>query len=463
MSSGQESPSALLESAAIAYRRGDAGRAESLCRQLLDEQPGQQQASLMLGGLLLHRQAHEEAARVLAAALEHHRDHPGMLVNQSVALRGCGRLEESIAAARRAVEVDVSLVSAWNALGIALIESGRFREAEEQLRKGLTHHPDAPPLLHHLSQAVEAQGQHTQAMESRAALSRAGTAKGREASRLVSRGELGLAESKFREAIRLHPGDHASHTGLGCLLLRLGRNDEAIACLRRAQKLAPGDRVTRHFLAAALGEPPAHADGDYVRIVFDAYAGEFDQHLVEQLGYRVPEALRRMLEVQCPDGFGEVLDLGCGTGLVGEQFAPLATAMDGVDLSAEMLIKAREKNLYRDLFQADIAEFVSQAQPRWRTVVAADVFIYFGDVTDLFKELSNCMQPGGWLAFSVESSAGAGLELHPGSGRYRHGREYLIDALEGGNFRQVEFADTMIRHELGQAIDGWLVTARAAG
>lgn len=449
-----------LDDVLLAYQRGNAVQAEQMCRQLAELQPQDDQVHLTLSGLLLHRQAFAEALQVLEEAIRHHPDHARLLANQSIALRGAGQLDAAVKVAQRACQIEPGLLSSWNALGVALMESERFDEAESSLRKGLEHHPGDARLMHHLGQAVAAQGRHAQAMETRAAVARAGTTKGREAAQMVSRGQLGLAEQTYREAIRLHPEDAVSHSGLGCLLLRLGRTEEALLSLQRALALAPDDPVSQHFLAAARGETPNHADCDYVRNVFDAYADQFDEHLLEQLDYRVPEGLAHLLGVHCPERLGEVLDLGCGTGLVGECLAAQSGAIDGVDLSTEMLLKARGKGVYRDLHQADIGEFVAQADRKWDTVLAADVFIYFGDVKALFRHLHDCMEAGGWLAFSVESSDRTGLSLNPASGRYQHGRNYLEQALDAADFQSFEFKDTTIRRELGQPIAGWLVIAQ---
>src|SRR6185312_3401290 len=43
---------------------------------------------------------------------------------------------------------------------------------------------------------------------------------------------------------------------------------------------------------------------------------------------------------------GAMLDLGCGTGLAGTAFAPLADRLVGVDLSPAMVAQAENKQLY---------------------------------------------------------------------------------------------------------------------
>jgi SAM-dependent methyltransferase len=55
-------------------------------------------------------------------------------------------------------------------------------------------------------------------------------------------------------------------------------------------------------------------------------------------------------------GTGPVLDVGAGTGLVGAALRGLGWAgeIDGIDLSPQMLDQAREKQVYRDLIEADV-------------------------------------------------------------------------------------------------------------
>ena len=53
---------------------------------------------------------------------------------------------------------------------------------------------------------------------------------------------------------------------------------------------------------------------------------------------------------------GTAVDLGCGTGRTGAWLrAHGVKAVDGVDLTPEMLAGARDKAVYRDLIEADLA------------------------------------------------------------------------------------------------------------
>lgn len=449
-----------LSEAVAAYRRGDLAGAEQVCRTLIAAHPGHDDASLMLGGLLLQAGRFSEAASVLDEGLSAHPENPRLLVNLSIARRGEGKTEVALELARQAAAQAPELLSGWNALGIALIECGEYAEAEAKLREGLQHHPDAAPLLLHLGHAAKAQGRDEQAMTSYARLRRMSSEMGRQAETLVQSGQLGPAEAAYRQALAAHPRDAAIHAGMGRLLLRLGRTDEAITRLEEALRLDPGDAGSRHFLAAARGQAPVRAEAEYVCNLFDSYAPEFEHNLVEKLGYRVPDKVAQFLAERVGPELGLVLDLGCGTGLMGDRLAGSYRAIDGVDLSAPMLEVAREKSCYRRLHKVELGHFLKTARQQWQTVVMTDVLIYYGRVEALFGDIFRCLEPGGWLAFSIETGPVSDIFLSPASGRYQHAPGYVAQALKAAGFDSMSSNETTIRHEHGQPVPGLLVLAR---
>ena len=155
-----------------------------------------------------------------------------------------------------------------------------------------------------------------------------------------------------------------------------------------------------------------------MQALFDGYASQFDQHLVQTLRYDAPRVLTQRL-AQAGRRWRNALDLGCGTGLCGPFLRTMAERVTGVDLSSNMLEKARALGAYDTLVQADAVAFLVQATESFDVVVAADVFIYVGALDDVFRELAARMPAGGSFCFTVEESAGPELELRA-SLRYAH-------------------------------------------
>ncbi|WP_193517288.1 class I SAM-dependent DNA methyltransferase, partial [Nocardiopsis kunsanensis] len=83
---------------------------------------------------------------------------------------------------------------------------------------------------------------------------------------------------------------------------------------------------------------PAEAESTY-----DEWAGTYDHDTTEGLGYIAPQRAAERLSRLLPDRpRAEVLDAGCGTGLVGQALAGHGfEVVDGLDLSQAMLDIAR--------------------------------------------------------------------------------------------------------------------------
>ena len=125
----------------------------------------------------------------------------------------------------------------------------------------------------------------------------------------------------YRKAAALQPAVSGYHRNLGKALQATGRLSEAAAAYQRALELDPTDVATDHVLSALTGrQMPSTPPSRYIERLFDDYAERFDHHLVESLGYRVPELLHATLQSIRPSGRLDILDLGCGTGLCGPLF-----------------------------------------------------------------------------------------------------------------------------------------------
>jgi predicted TPR repeat methyltransferase len=191
--------------------------------------------------------------------------------------------------------------------------------------------------------------------------------------------------------------------------------------------------------------------------LFDHYAEGFEQHLVEVLRYRAPNALAERLRIQ---GFHAqaALDLGCGTGLVAQAFAGLANVWDGVDLSAAMVSRAQASGRYRSVVQADLAAFLNSTDRHWDLVVAADVFIYVGALDEVFAGVARVLAPGGLFCFSVEEDSRAPFVLMP-SLRYAHSQGSIINLAAQHGFNAPRCERGALREDQGVPTAGlycWL-------
>lgn len=247
---------------------------------------------------------------------------------------------------------------------------------------------------------------------------------------------------------------------------RLATNDRAgaVAALERARALEPEDPLGVSLTLARLGVVPA-ADAipsGYVRALFDAYADRFDDHLTTALNYRGPELLRDVLARHAPGRvFGTVLDLGCGTGLMGEAIRDRAARLEGCDLAPAMVDKAREKGIYDALAVAELTAWLQAASPASADLVlAADVLVYIGDPVHVFAAAAAALAEGGLFAFTVqalrETPGGPGFVVGADA-RFAHARAFLEERARGAGLRVVALEDGWTRCDAGEPVPGHVV------
>jgi predicted TPR repeat methyltransferase len=154
-------------------------------------------------------------------------------------------------------------------------------------------------------------------------------------------------------------------------------------------------------------------------------------------------------------------DLGCGTGLFGPQLRPLARALTGIDLSPNMLKKAEQRRLYDRLICGDIAEFLETQSDAFDLVVAADVFVYIGDLARVFRGVRGALRDAGLFGFSVEATDEGDFILRT-TLRYAHSVAYLEKLARDHRFILEKVEARVIRQENEVDVNGYLAVMRCA-
>jgi predicted TPR repeat methyltransferase len=268
------------------------------------------------------------------------------------------------------------------------------------------------------------------------------------------------ALESYERAIALKHDYPAAHQFRANTLLALERRDEAIAAYQLALSLG-GDAAQIHYALAALGTQaaPAAAPEGYVKALFDQYAGHFDQHLVEVLAYQTPAVMDASIRKwQAPEAV-DTLDLGCGTGLCGPYLRTYSRSLTGVDLSERMLDKARQRGLYDHLECAEVSAFLALRRNEFDLIVAADVFVYVGDLTVVFTLAHHALRPNGYFCFSAEASEDRDVVLGA-SNRYAHSLPYLRRLAGAVGFDVLEAERQPLRSENGAQLMGYVLMLR---
>ena len=137
-----------------------------------------------------------------------------------------------------------------------------------------------------------------------------------------------------------------------------------------------------------------------MRRLYDEWSSSYDDE-VKGHGYATPRRCAAALAGITDDLEAPVLDFGCGTGISGEALAEAGfTAIDGCDLSQNMLEVARSKNIYRDLRQNDVDSPVSFVPGTYLSIAAVGVISVGAAPAGVLDQLLNALPAGGTLTFS---------------------------------------------------------------
>lgn len=382
-----------------------------------------------------------------------------------------GDFPAAIESLRRAILLGPS-ADAWNNLGMAYHGSGSLAEAEDAWRQALLLDADHSDSVDNLGTIFKRAGRLKEALE----LCESALARNphhgpwhynlADVMRLLDRPSEAILH--LRRAVELDPDDSRSRMHLGQALWEAGDRAAAAIVFRDWMNHEPDNPIARHMHAAVAGDAaPGRAADDYIVHVFDKYAEDFDEHLLGDLEYQVPQLIGARVDREHPERAArlDVLDVGCGTGLCGPRLRGHAKRLVGVDLSPAMLERAAETNSYDELTQAELTAYLSRTTNSFDLVVSADTFCYFGDLRPSLEAAGQASRERGELVFTVEEAVDeppGGFALMP-HGRYVHGASYLQRVLTETRWSLVSMDSVVLRKEAGAPVQGLLVYARKNG
>ena len=255
-----------------------------------------------------------------------------------------------------------------------------------------------------------------------------------------------------------------------------------------------GDPNEEGFGDVDAGNPADPAYLAYVKEEFDGYAASYDtsrgqvdyfNNLMAKIkemitDHAIPAATAAIAAAAAAKKalpFGLYLDLGVGTGLVGEMVKPHCSGpMMGVDISPRMLERTRAKGIYTSLHEAEVVTWLrdefTESNKKATLVSASEIMIYFSALDTIFGLISEALEPGTGLFIAsfeaLEAVAPAGSEqiatghaLRP-SGRQAHTLRYIDDTAEAAGMEVLHVMGNMtLRIEYGKPELGHVVLFRS--
>jgi len=144
------------------------------------------------------------------------------------------------------------------------------------------------------------------------------------------------------------------------------------------------------------------ATPEATRSLYDDWSATYEAEVSEN-GYATPGRIAEALTRHVPDKTAPILDFGCGTGLSGVALRLSGfQTIDGADLSAEMLQGARNKGVYRKLWQVEAGDGL----PEGYTIITAIGVIGAGAApAGVFDLIMAALPSGGLFALSFNDHA----------------------------------------------------------
>ena len=255
----------------------------------------------------------------------------------------------------------------------------------------------------------------------------------------------------YKKALEILPDNDAAHFKIAEDYRENNDIDNAIIHYQKCLDLNPNDPYGASLklyilgMSENFGGMPQH----YITNLFDQYAPHFDTNLVDRLGYNAPELAFDLVSTinKSPK---MILDLGCGTGLSAEKFSN--AVIHGVDLSSGMLKQARQKGIYDRLFEQDIHSYLTACDNQYDLVLALDLFIYVGDIEDLFEKISEILNENGLFVFTIQT-VDTYFDL-TADHRYSHSHEYITQNLQKNNLKILECQNINLREGETEAVKG---------
>jgi len=138
--------------------------------------------------------------------------------------------------------------------------------------------------------------------------------------------------------------------------------------------------------------------------LYAKWAKTYESEFVDKEGYDHPKVIAELFHNVIPE-VKSVVDIGTGTGLVGKYLARLRTelAIDGIDISPEMLEEAKRKNVYRNLFERDLSKPISDTAAPYDSLICIGIFTHGHLLPSALQNLIPLVRSGGHFVIGINA------------------------------------------------------------
>jgi predicted TPR repeat methyltransferase len=461
----------LFNEALAHHRARRFAEAERLYRQVLAMDAQHADSMHLLGVMAFQLGQYATAVGHITQALQL-RDVPDYHNNLGNAFKEQGRLEEAVVQYRLALDGDPNYAEAHNNLGTILRRQGKFDEAVVQYEQAIAAAPDFAEAHYNLGNVFKEQRQFDKAVTHyRQALTlRADFAEAHNNLGTVLKDERKLDEAAvhYERALAIKPDSVEFHYNLALALIDQKKIAAALVHLQRCLELNPADRQGVRLLLAGLGKEalPHCASEAHMQQLYARRADAWDRDVGPQ-SYRGHELVIEAFNRLCNKSELDILDAGCGTGLIGERLRGHARQLEGIDFSLPMLQKAQAKGVYDRLYEADLVSFMTRESEKYDVITCAATLIHFGDLNLPLRAVATALKDDGLFLCTLfpneQDKNGVAMAPLGGlaqGGCYVHGEDYIASMAEQNDL-MVEALGTGIHEYIGQEpVTGLVIALR---
>lgn len=469
LSTVPDHPESLHSIGLIYAQRQDFSRALAYFERAVFLEPKQAHFHNHLGNTYKALGRWQEAQRHYYEALRLKTPYPEVYNNLGSLFYRLGNYEEAVRQFQKALRVRPQSAEAHYNLAHCYVKQDRFLDAITHYQQTLLQQPSHLGALHNLSMCLcflkrfqEALPLLTQVIaedpENQDVLFYLGVIHN-------TFSDFEKAKAYYQQVLQYNPQHANAHHNLATLHLACHRLELALSHYQKALSLEPQNATAKHMIAALTGQTlPSGAPSEYITVLFDQYAYNYDQHVQVQLQYQVPYLIRQALTPFIPaQGFQKALDIGCGTGLLAPFLTDIIHQFEGIDLSPNMLAVAKQKGAYSALTLAEAAQFLKTCYTTYHLIVAADVLVYFGELETLFRFCRQALKAKGYFSFSIETLSLAEIPNLPHAdfalrktGRYAHRVLYIHTLSQQLGFNLLAQDQVTLRYQENKPIVGHL-------
>lgn len=322
----------------------------------------------------------------------------------------------------KVLDLDPNNLSAHANYANLLYKQNRTLEALEEYRKAVIINPDLPELSNNLALILKDMGDYERSLD--------------------------LMMNAFtKDKTNTEFSVNIAET---LIMFYKSEPEKALNIAKKWVDLDANNVFAKHTLAS-FNNDSKNIDILYVKELFDKFASTYDETM-EKIKYAV---IKKVSELNI-EFYGNVLDLGCGTGVFANCIKKdNIKQLIGVDISQNMLNLAEKKRVYTNLFNKDAYTFLTENNIMFDFMVAFDVFEYISDIEKLFTKIN-----AKTIIFNIETAKEDIIDtILTYNGRIKHNPEYIKQILATSGYTLTHEYHINLRQENDDIVAGVLFVA----